>query len=136
MNATFKITGDYPWVGPGTVLQIHGYFEIGDSFINDLSRVFCNNRIKLGDNCVISWNIDILDYNFHELYIDGERSYPGPVVIGDNVWVRQGVTILPNVEIKDNAVIGAESVVTKDVLSGSLAVGNPVEIIETNIRWD
>ena len=51
-----------------------------------------------------------------------------PVTIGKNVWIGGNCTILPGVAIRDNAVIGAGSVVTKDIPNDSIAIGNPARI--------
>ncbi|WP_242492089.1 DapH/DapD/GlmU-related protein [Massilimicrobiota timonensis] len=51
-----------------------------------------------------------------------------PVTIGKNVWIGGNCTILPGVTIRDNAVIGAGSVVTKDIPNDSIAIGNPARI--------
>ena len=53
-----------------------------------------------------------------------------PITIGNNVWIGGNATILPGVNIGDNSVIGAGSVVTKDIPSNVLAVGNPCRIIK------
>ena len=53
-----------------------------------------------------------------------------PVTIGDNVWIGGSVTILPGVTIGDNVTIGAGSVVTKDIPSNSIAVGNPCKVVK------
>ena len=55
--------------------------------------------------------------------------YNEPVIIGKNVWLASGVTVLPGVHIGDNAVIGAGSVVTKDIPPNVLAVGSPARIL-------
>jgi maltose O-acetyltransferase len=57
--------------------------------------------------------------------------YTYPVTIGDNVWISTGALILPGVTIGSNSVIGAGSVVTKDIPANSLAVGNPCKVIRT-----
>ncbi len=51
-----------------------------------------------------------------------------PVFIGKNVWICSNVTILPGVHIGDNSVIGAGSVVTKDIPANVIAFGNPIKI--------
>ena len=55
----------------------------------------------------------------------------GPVRIGDNVWIGDKATILPNVSIGNGAIIAANAVVTKDVPPYSVAAGNPAKIIKT-----
>ena len=64
------------------------------------------------------------------------QEFGKPVSIGSDVWVGGGAMILPGVTIGDKTVIGAGSVVTKDIPSGVVAAGNPCriirEIIETN----
>lgn len=52
-----------------------------------------------------------------------------PITLGDNVWLGGDVTILPGVTIGSNTVIGAGSVVTKDIPSGVVAVGNPCKVL-------
>ena len=58
--------------------------------------------------------------------------YGKPVVIGQNVWIGGGCIILPGVTIGDNSVIGAGSVVTKDIEANVIAVGNPCKVIKKN----
>ena len=57
--------------------------------------------------------------------------YPRPVNIGKNVWIGSNSTICPGVTIGDNAVIGAGSVVTKDVPENMVAVGVPAKVIKS-----
>ena len=54
---------------------------------------------------------------------------PKPIHIGKNVWIGSNSTILPGVTIEDNAVIGAGSVVTKDISENMVAVGSPARVI-------
>ena len=56
-----------------------------------------------------------------------EAAYP--ITVGNNVWFGGGVKVLPGVTIGDNCVIGAGSVVTKDIPANSLAVGNPCRVL-------
>jgi len=86
--------------------------------------VFFPERIRIGDNTVIGYNTTILA---HEYLVDEYRL--GDVVIGSNVMIGANTTILPGVTIGDNAVVGAGSVVHKDVPPGAFAAGNPLIII-------
>lgn len=62
--------------------------------------------------------------------IDRKIFSKGPVIIGNNVWIGDKATILPNVTIGDGAVIAANAVVTKDVPAYCVAAGNPAKIIK------
>jgi acetyltransferase-like isoleucine patch superfamily enzyme len=55
--------------------------------------------------------------------------HPAPIVLGNNVWIGANVTLLPGVHIGDNAVIGAGSVVTKDVPADAVAVESPARVV-------
>ena len=135
-GATFRTGPGRPQVGPGTVLNVRGNFEMGYSYVNGLCRIHCFDSITIGKRCAIAWNVDILDTHSHELAVDGEwRQNEAPVVIGDDVWIGHGVSVLPGVEIGDGAVIAANSLVNSDVPSNTLAAGTPAEVVESNVEW-
>lgn len=81
-------------------------------------------KITIGENTVIGYNTTILT---HEYLIDEYRV--GEVVIGNNVMIGANTTILPGITIGDGAIIGAGSVVTKDVAPHTFVAGNPIHII-------
>lgn len=87
--------------------------------------VFFPERIHIGDNTIIGYNSTILA---HE-YLTNEYRL-GDVYIGSHVMIGAGSIILPGVTIGDYAVIGAGAVVHKDVPPHTLAVGNPLQLIE------
>lgn len=55
--------------------------------------------------------------------------YAYPIRVGNNVWIGGGVKVMPGVTIGDNTIIGGGSIVTKDIPSGVIAVGNPCKVI-------
>ena len=57
--------------------------------------------------------------------------YARPISVGSNVWFGANVTVLPGVTIGDNCVIGAGSVVNKDIPAGTMAAGNPCRVIKS-----
>ena len=95
--------------------------------------------VTIGDNCFFGPNISIITAlhslvaKEREIYFDKEkgyetdREYGKPITIGNNCWIGGNVTILPGVTIHDNVVVGAGSVVTKDLESGGIYVGNPAK---------
>lgn len=103
-----------------------GYIEIGNwCVLSSGVRIRSAIGVEIGDNCMLAENAYITDADWHDIY---HRIFPGkraPVRIGNNVWVGDRVTICKGVTIGDNSVIGAASVVTKDIPPNTVAAGNP-----------
>ncbi|MCF2706408.1 sugar O-acetyltransferase [Arcanobacterium haemolyticum] len=88
-------------------------------------------RITIGEDCQIGPNVQLLT-PIHPIEPQPRREkYEAarPIVIGNNVWLGGGVIVCPGVTIGDDSVIGAGSVVTRDIPSGVVAVGNPARVI-------
>ena len=99
-------------------------------FINACCRFQDQGGIEIGDGSLIGHNTTIATLN-HDFNPDKRANlHPGPVKIGKNVWIGSDSTILPGVEIGDGAVIGAGSIVTKNVPANSIAVGSPARVIK------
>ena len=91
-----------------------------------------DTHIYVGDNTMIAPNV-ILASAAHPLDPEERRKgyqYNQPVHIGKNCWLGAGVIVVPGVSIGDDTVIGAGSVVTKDIPSSVVAVGNPCRVIK------
>lgn len=108
-------------------------------FINEFwsinASVWKEGKIIFKDN-IMCWPwvfMQSWDHAFRkgELYIKAEGWKSAPITIGNNVWIGARTIILKWVEIWDNSVIGAGSVVTTSIPSGVVAVGNPVRVIRT-----
>ena len=120
---------------------------IGNNGIININCTFVDcNKIEIGNNVLIASNVQIYTathpVNVKERLVDeweensGQaffRVYALPVKIEDNVWIGGGAIILPGVTIGKNSVIGAGSVVTKDIPSNCVAVGNPCRVTKKNI---
>lgn len=102
-----------------------------NSFIN-LNNYFMDGApITIGDNCFIGPNCGfytaIHPLHHHDRNLGVEKALP--ITIGNNVWLGGDVTILPGVTIGNNVVIGAKSLVTKDIPNNVLAYGQPCQVI-------
>ena len=87
--------------------------------------------MTLGDNCLLAPNVAIYTAG-HALHPETRAlgyKYGIEVSIGNDVWIGGNTVILPGVRIGDNVVIGAGSVVTKDIPDWSFAAGNPCKVI-------
>ncbi|WP_155633236.1 acyltransferase [Burkholderia stagnalis] len=93
--------------------------------------------IRVGENCLFSWNIELRTSDWHSLLNEeGLRiNPPAPVNLGSRVWVGSDVRILKGVTVHDEGIIGTGSIVTKDVPSRTAVAGNPARIIKQNVSW-
>ncbi len=100
-------------------------------FINAGCRFQDQGGITIGDGALIGHNVVIATLNHAFEPENRGDMIPAPVVIGKRVWVGSNSTILPGVTIGDNAIIGAGSVVTKDIPANMIAAGNPAKVIKS-----
>ena len=107
--------------------------SVGDrTFLNSGTQVFCRRSVSIGSDSAIGPGCMIFDNNMHA--IDGSREAT-PVVIGNNAWLAANVVVLPGVTIGDGAIVGAGSVVTRDIPPGMLALGNPARVVR-EATWE
>lgn len=113
----------------------YGYnISVGDNFfLNVNGKLMDSGKITIGNNVFIAPNVCIITEE-HAMDIEQRNAgleYTHPVTIGDDVWICAGALILPGVQIGSGSVIGAGSVVTKDIPANCLAVGNPCKVIRS-----
>lgn len=112
----------------------YGYnIEIGENFYSNHNLVILDAaKVKFGNNVFIAPNCGF--YTAGHPIEAKERNkgleYAKPIEIGDNVWIGGNVVVLPGVKIGNNSVIGAGSVVNKDIPENTVAVGNPCRPIK------
>ena len=93
--------------------------------ILDGAPVTFGDNVFIAPNCVISTAGHAIDSEQRSRGLEIAR----PIRVGNNVWIGANVSILPGVTIGDNTIIGAGSVVNKDIPAGIIAVGNPCRVI-------
>lgn len=98
-------------------------------FINACCHFQDQGGITLGDGCLIGHNVVFATLNHGFAPADRASLYPASIVLGKNVWVGSNSTLLQGIRIGDNAVIGAGSVVTKDVPANTIVGGVPARIL-------
>jgi acetyltransferase-like isoleucine patch superfamily enzyme len=119
--------------------------------LNDHVHIGAVNYVEIGNNVLMASNVFISDHS-HGAYVGLYQSSPEippaeraltknkSVIIGDNVWIGESVSILPGVHIGYGSIIGAHSVVTKDIPPCTIAVGAPAKVIkrynESSRTWD
>lgn len=110
-----------------------GVINIGNEVrLNRGATICAYMEVSIGDNSMVGEFVSIRDANHGIQKGELVRSQPHdakPIRIGSDVWVGRGACILPGVTIGDGAIIGANSIVTKDVPPNSIAAGIPARII-------
>ncbi len=112
----------------------YGYnISVGENFyanhnmlILDSASVSFGDNVLIGPNCSFYTSMHPTNKILREKGID----YASPITVGNNVWICGNVTVLPGVHIGDNSVIGAGSIVNKDIPANVIAAGNPCDIIK------
>lgn len=108
------------------------HIEVGENFFANYNCTIIDvAKVTIGDNCQLAPNVAIYTAG-HPVHPDSRNSlyeYGIGVTIGDNVWIGGNTVILPGVHIGSNTVIGAGSVVTKDIPDWVIAAGNPCRVI-------
>lgn len=142
-------------IGDGGVLNILGDFDIGPgvhlsvdkgaslvlggkrsstaSGITANSRVMVERSVEIGVDCIIAWDVVISDSDWHNIKgVDRNR----PIVIGDNVWIAHGVSILKGAQIPSGCIVGAKSLLAGSGFSEkSLLAGVPATVRRTGVEW-
>lgn len=129
-----KIGNNFFMFGQNEILN-SGNLSIGKNFsMNHYSRIISFESVTIGDNVTIAAYVSILDHDHKYEFRNGQLVLEGyktsAVTIGNNVWISDKCTILKGVSIGDNVIIGANSVVTKNIESNCMAAGTPAKIIK------
>ncbi|HEY7021020.1 MAG TPA: acyltransferase [Ktedonobacterales bacterium] len=107
-----------------------GELTIGPrTFVNYGCSFAATARVAIGADCLFGPYVNITDNDFHDLRDRTRQPEAQPVTIGDHVWIGTRALILPGVTIGDGAVVGAGSVVTKDIPPNGVVAGNPARLL-------
>lgn len=132
-------------IGEGCYIEAPLHANWGGKHVHFGNNIYVNynltlvddTRIYIGDNVMIAPNV-VLSTGTHPIHPELRRKtaqYNLPIHIKENVWLGAGVLVMPGVTIGENSVIGAGSVVTKDIPANVVAVGSPCRVLrEINER--
>lgn len=125
-------------------LQGNKCLVIGDNVeVNDYVHIGAINSVVIGNNVLIASKVFISDHNHGYYGNSGRHDNPlttiakdrelshAPVVIEDNVWIGEFVSVLPGVTIGKGSIIGTMSVVTRNVPPYSIAIGSPARVVKS-----
>ena len=112
------------WAGKHVHFGRHVYANFNLTVVDD-THVYVGDYTQFGPNVVLA----VAGHPIDPALREQGYQYNLPIHIGRNCWIGAGALILPGVTIGDNTVIGAGSVVTRDIPSGVVAVGNPCRVL-------
>lgn len=113
---------------------VNPVIEIGSlSSLGDRTQIHCGQSVKIGDRVLISWDVNIIEYDYHAP--GGGHPEPKSILIDDEAWVGARCIITKGVTVGKGAILAAGSVVTKDVSPFTLVAGNPAREIKKVSSW-
>lgn len=110
--------------GRGATLQLGDHV-----FVNDGAQLCSHHDITVGNFTRIGMGARIDDTLFHPICPDEPEVRRAPIRLGWNTWIGQGAIIMPGVTVGDHSIVGAGSIVTRDIPARSVAVGSPARVI-------
>ena len=132
VNELLGKSGSDTFINPPFYCDYGSHIEVGKNFFANYNCTMLDvGMIRIGDNVQIAPNVAIYTagHPVHPATRNTSYEYGIDVTIGNNVWIGGNVVICPGVKIGDNAVIGAGSVVLRDIPAWTIAAGNPCRVI-------
>jgi acetyltransferase-like isoleucine patch superfamily enzyme len=127
--------GRWSWLGHGTKIRCHeGVVSIGaKTVLGQECTISAYQHVSIGRECVIADRVMLIDFDHGTVEVERpirlQGIYKRDVRVGHNVWIGYGACILRGVTVGDNAVIGTNSVVTKDVPANAVVGGVPARVL-------
>ena len=132
-------TEEEPFINPPFYCDYGNHIKVGKNFFANYNCTFLDvAAITFGDNCLLGPNVSIYTagHPVHPHSRNSRYEYGIAVTVGNDVWLGGCTVICPGVTIGDGCVIGAGSVVTRDIPPYSIAAGNPCRVIRTITEED
>jgi acetyltransferase-like isoleucine patch superfamily enzyme len=138
--------GRFSWIGDGTKIRCHeGVVEIGEkTVIGQECTISAYKRVRIGEQCVIADRAMFIDFDHGVVEVERpirlQGIYKRDCIVGSNVWIGYGACFLRGIRVGDNAIVGTNSVVTKDVPANAVVGGVPAKVIRMReapkeLRW-
>jgi acetyltransferase-like isoleucine patch superfamily enzyme len=138
--------GRFTWIGDGTKIRCHeGEVAIGEkTVLGQDCTISAYKRVRIGEQCVVADRAMFIDFDHNVTEVERpirlQGIYKRDVEVGSNVWIGYGACVLRGVRVGDNAIVGSNSVVTRDVPANAVVGGVPARVLRTReapkiLRW-
>ena len=127
-------------IGHGSKISVRGRLELGDKFnITAESTIVCAKEIRFGNDCLVSWDVLVMDTDEHPIYTkEGERiNEDRPIVVGDHVWIGCKCMLLKGAELPNHTILAAGTAL-RSAFRGEEQIigGNPPSILKRDVSWE
>ena len=127
-------------IGHGSKISVRGKLNLGEKFnMTAESTIVCAKEITFGNDCLVSWDVLLMDTDEHPLYdTENQRiNDDKPIVIGNHVWIGCKCIILKGAQMPDNSVLAAGTLLKTEFAGNNQVVGgNPPAILKREVRWE
>ena len=127
-------------IGHGSKISVRGRLELGDKFnITAESTIVCAKEIRFGNDCLVSWDVLVMDTDEHPIYTkEGERiNEDRPIVVGDHVWIGCKCMLLKGAELPNHTILAAGTALRSTFRGEEQIIGgNPPSILKRDVRWE
>ena len=127
-------------IGHGSKISVRGKLNLGEKFnMTAESTIVCAKEITFGNDCLVSWDVLLMDTDEHPLYNSGNQRINDdkPIVIGNHVWIGCKCIILKGAQMPDNSVLAAGTLLKSEFAGTNQVVGgNPPTILKREVRWE
>jgi acetyltransferase-like isoleucine patch superfamily enzyme len=144
-DATLRL-GRWSWIGHGTKIRVHeGEASIGaKTVLGQECTIAVFQHVSIGRECIVADRAMLIDFDHGVVEVERpirlQGIYKRDVAVGSNCWIGYGACILRGATVGDNCIVGANTVVTKDVAPNSVVAGAPARVLRTRaaperLRW-
>lgn len=126
-------------IGHGSKISVRGRLNLGDKFnVTAESTIVCADEITFGKDCLLSWDVLVMDTDEHPVYNkENERINDNrPIVVGDHVWIGCKCMLLKGAEVPKDTVLAAGTQLRSSFAGENLIIGgNPPAILKRDVSW-
>jgi acetyltransferase-like isoleucine patch superfamily enzyme len=139
--------GRWSWIGHGSKIRVHeGEVSIGaKTVMGQECTISAYQHVSIGRECILADRVMLIDFDHGAVEVERpirlQGIYKRDVDVGHNVWVGYGACVLRGVKVGNNAILGTNSVVTREVPANAVVGGAPARVIRmrdapAQMRWE